>query len=271
MSGEVSCACNMIFVVGHARSGTSLVNKLLLLHPDTAGGNETRLFKEFARMVADSDRRGGRSGLFSFHPGREFPLALIRSFVVRYFEEFARIEGKRHVVEKTPSHFLSLERIKDCFPDARIVYCVRDGREVWLSHKQMAAFESDWAKIPLEEVADTWKRSVEIAIGQDLFDADHFRLLRHEDLRLDPLGETRSLYEHCGLTPSAVEPAAIDAAVEQNANLRARPGYHPGYAGRWEAEMPSDERARFEAIAGQALLDAGYQSTHVPTGSRREL
>jgi tetratricopeptide (TPR) repeat protein len=113
-----------VFIVGMPRSGTSLVEQILSSHAEVAGAGELALVGEEAArlsMVAD-------------YPRRRPDAATLRRFADRYIGNLARIgSGKRYIPDKKPTTFLHLGLIALAFPNALVVHCRRDHRDVRLS------------------------------------------------------------------------------------------------------------------------------------------
>ena len=113
-----------VFIVGMPRSGTSLVEQILSSHADVAGGGELALVGEEAAhlsMAAD-------------YPRRRPDAAALQRFAGRYLGHLDGIgPGKRHVTDKKPTNFLHLGLIALAFPNARVIHCRRDRRDVELS------------------------------------------------------------------------------------------------------------------------------------------
>lgn len=104
-----------IILIGNVRSGTKLVHNLVTLHPDIVKWHEPRTIW----MYAD--------------PGRhhdEFDESDATENVVRYlhqrFLKYQRQHGNRRIMEKTPSNVLRIPYVNTIFPEAKIVYIVRN-------------------------------------------------------------------------------------------------------------------------------------------------
>jgi hypothetical protein len=247
-----------IFIVGHTRSGTSLVNNIIRRHPRITGGNETRLFRHFNDMFEWAHTH--ETGIYSFHKDTSFLYALIKTFVNEYFITHAIEHQKTFFVEKTPSHELCLPLMKYCFPDARIVYCLRDGRDVWLSHREMSQHHPLWGATPsrLDSVALTWAQSVNICVCQEAFDDSQFHVMRYEQLIADPYYHIESVYDFCGVSFEEMPRQDIEEVLKYNRNATYE-NYQGGFPSRWKTHMSKTERETFKEIAGQALIRAGYE------------
>ena len=113
-----------VFIVGMPRSGTSLVEQILSSHADVAGGGELALVGEEAARLSK----------VAGYPRRVPDAAALREFADRYFGHLAGIgPEKSHVTDKKPTNFLHLGLIAQAFPNARVIHCRRDRRDVELS------------------------------------------------------------------------------------------------------------------------------------------
>lgn len=135
---ESSCfmkSPRMIFIVGMPRSGTSLVEQILATHPAIRGAGELTCIPELVSqaMIKES------AGLVS-----ECQLALNRLISIRQ-EYDRRIAGQYPnsvcVIDKLPDNYYYVPLLRILFPDALIIECTRDARDLSLSCR-MTRFES---------------------------------------------------------------------------------------------------------------------------------
>jgi hypothetical protein len=153
-----------IFVVGFPRSGTTLLSAMLSSHPDIACGVETHFFSTLSEQdLADAAHDPHWPGLavqkvaalcsagqplLNMYDITEDEL---RTELIKRSGEkqalldgllslYARREGKTIWLEKTPNHLAQLRRMREVFPDARIIRIVRDPRDSLRS-----IFQLQWA------------------------------------------------------------------------------------------------------------------------------
>jgi hypothetical protein len=184
------------------------------------------------------------------------------------YETYAIAHRKVTWADKTPRYLEYLALLGDLFPNARFVHLIRDGRDVALSeldrkrlHRRAASAGILWAR----------KTSLARATGQSL-GRDRYIELRYESLVSTPEAELRRLCEFLGLPfsesmlehdPSVISreltrmPVA-ERAWHQRLTLPPTPGLRD-----WRTEMSLREVAEFEAVAGRALVDAGYRLSDV--------
>jgi tetratricopeptide (TPR) repeat protein len=123
-----------VFLVGFPRSGTTLVEKALAGHPDIVTLEEIdSLHGLSAHWTADESRLGQ---LVTESPGRT-QLETARACRAAYWDKVRAATGTgltgKSVIDKMPLYSLQLPVIARLFPDAQILFALRDPRDVVLS------------------------------------------------------------------------------------------------------------------------------------------
>lgn len=108
-----------IILLGCARSGTTLVGKILQQHPDVAYWVEPRPIWMHGNAYRSHDELS-RNDLSPW----------IAEYIDQRFSEFIRKSKKSRFAEKTPSNCLRIPFIHAIYPDCRIIHIIRDGRTV---------------------------------------------------------------------------------------------------------------------------------------------
>lgn len=155
-----------IFIGGCGSSGTTLLRKMLGMHPNIAAGPELSVFDRPAlyemdmntfytlwrsedfepfedRVIVPIRINPGNKSYFAwqreyYHPKDEWEkfFDLAKSppeFFDMALSEWARKEGKQRWCEKTPNNIFCIKEILDTFPDAVFIEVIRDGRDACLS------------------------------------------------------------------------------------------------------------------------------------------
>jgi len=122
-----------IFVLGFMRSGTTLTQEVLGAHPDVFLADETDLIvgvaQELARMLPGLPNTPQRLRRLDF----DGVLHLRRFYWERLRQRFGVAEGKQVFLDKTTMNTIDLGLINCVFPDAKVVFVMRDPRDVCLS------------------------------------------------------------------------------------------------------------------------------------------
>jgi hypothetical protein len=130
------------FILGHARSGTTLLMRLTRLHPEVHCNYQAHFFtrKPLLKSLVDSaeieewlTRKSNR-----WNHGRDLSPLILRAAADFIMERDAAREGKRIAGDKSPSSVIHGQVVRDMhlvYPDAKVVNIVRDGRDVLISER----------------------------------------------------------------------------------------------------------------------------------------
>lgn len=211
-----------IFIVGVPRSGTTLLSSMLAAHPLVSISDEThflnrvakpRLEKpdlseaEFTKFWAEYTRTLWFSSLGfdaaaierRIRAAGSYHLAAIFAAILA---EDAAAQRKARAGEKTPGHERYTGILLSWYPDARVVYVVRDPRAVIAS-----VMRTPWGRFAsLDQHARRWRESVQRF--RQWQNDPRVCLVRYERLVADPEGSLKSLCNFLGLEFS---PAMISA------------------------------------------------------------
>ena len=137
-----------IFLIGAARSGTTVIGDLLGSHPDVAYWIEPKYVWRHGRAGAVDDARG---------PDEATPA--VAAYIRAAFERHAQARGKPRFMEKTPSNCFRVAFMHRVFPDARFVHVQRDGRDA------AASALARWRSPPDDQAIWRRIRNWEIPLG----------------------------------------------------------------------------------------------------------
>lgn len=236
-----------IFVVGHPRSGTSWLYKLLVNHPALAGGPETHLFDYYLKPFLGTDPFVPWGGINQWMGTKE-QAAVLRRLVDGVFTHRLAEEQKRRVVEKTPEHALFIEPIKALYPRAKFVHIVRDGRDVMLS---VFAYASNLPDPPasVEAAAEQWAQTLDaVQTMQQRFPSD-ILTVRYEDLVASTQTFVARIFDFIGEPCSETSVRRIVEEFPPSAKS----------VGKWRKQLSPGDAAAFERTAGAWLRDHDYE------------
>lgn len=297
------------FVVGATRSGTTLLRLMLDAHPSFAIPSESHFIPE---LVAARDKHGASPErmlelLTSHRRWGDFQIeaddlaarwaaidpltgpAAVRAFYALYGESH---EGATRWGDKTPGYIKHMREIQGYLPEARFVHLIRDGRDVALS-----VLKQDWGPQTIEAAAEKWRSRVLRARAQQPYLGFYIEV-QFEDLVINTERELRRICEfvevdfhpdmlgyHETAEKRLQEKArALPRAHGEAQSAEKRLASHaktfeppnPDHLGNWRTKMPKEDRAAFEALAGDLLADLGYEldtpdsdEVHVPRSGPR--
>jgi hypothetical protein len=286
------------FIVGHGRSGTTLLRLMLDAHPELAIPPET----QFIPLLIDASKRPGdparnvaeelvnhrrfedfgftaeeiREGFTAIEP---FDIAE----ALRYFyRTYAERQGKPKWGDKSPGYGWTMQRIDRVLPEAHFIHLIRDGRDVTLS---LMAKKED-APRPRRQ-AHHWKGRVE-KTRQRGKEVRHYMELHYENLVMDPEPELRRICEFINLDfdpqmlnyHERAEERISEIKRDMGPGAELRSGKSRGSVsgerrvevhkltseppradriGVWKRKMTPEDLEEFERVAGPLLTELGYE------------
>ena len=215
-----SVSSSPIFIVGCARSGTTLLQSLLASHPDIASFPESKFFVALVRMPEELSRRYTwgivaphlRSTMEAFldeveHPElkRKLPPVPLINLYVRSFKaifaELTQLQGKSIWLEKTPEHLHRLKYIEHYLPDAKIIHIVRSGTDVVASLYDTAQrYPEHWGTTfnTVDKCINRW--TDDIGITHKYLGKPNHTLVHYEQLVENPTDEIKRLCQFVGVS-----------------------------------------------------------------------
>jgi hypothetical protein len=291
------------FIFGHARSGTTLLARLVRVHPDVHCNWQAHFFSRqplLQSLVADPEvgawlsRRSNR-----WNRGRDLSPVVLRAASDFILERDARRNGKHIVGDKSPNSLLDDEAVRllhDVYPDARLVFIVRDGRDAALSHRfqtfidatqhmQKEDFQirdayildaqpflngerSLFTEKGIRRAAEGWVHNVQAtARAGEQFFSESFLCLRYEDLLEHPWQEMQRVWGCIGADLAAPGlQDSLNAELAQNPDAdwqQQKAGeiaqtLQKGKRGSWREMFTPRDRQVFRQVAGETLQTWGY-------------
>lgn len=272
------------FVLGCARSGTTLLQLMLHAHPRLAVPPETRFIPEAYRRRAEfgdlrepanldllvdwiTQRREtkfrdlGVDAEVLRRRAHEVPPTL-GSVLGAVLEQYAARCGKPRWGDKRPGYFRSLRELLTLFPDAQVIHIIRDGRDCVASLKRMP-----WWRHSVPVAAHYWMKAMRAGEwARASLPADQYVELHYEDLVLDPDGEVARLCAFLGeephedmLRPQEQAQRAVPKRKRAQWHRRTTAEIDASAVGKWESGLEPEELRLVEFVAGRRLVAQGYE------------
>ena len=291
------------FILGHARSGTTLLMRLVRLHPEVHSNYQAHFFtrRPLLKSLVDTPeaeewltRKSNR-----WNHGRDLSPLVLRAAADVIMERDAAREGARIVGDKSPSSVIHGQAVRDLhavYPDAKIVYIVRDGRDVIVSERFRNFVEeskfltaedkriiADLRRDPapfnegrrsiftetfIRRTAGAWVHDLQETEDESrrLF-SENFYGLRYEDLLERPFDEMEKVWEFLGVDANSALEKAITDEMSSNPDEEWQSrrnediaSFLPkGQAGNWERLFSEGDKLVFKRIAGEMLVRWKYE------------
>ncbi|NER83089.1 MAG: sulfotransferase [Leptolyngbya sp. SIO1D8] len=287
------------FVVGLGRSGTTLLRNLLnasnqihipyesdfiaraypTLHQKTAFDEQD--YEKIAQAFSSRSQKNG------WHMQKNYLLSCLKERSPKNFAEvnaaiyeaYLKKEGLEALQWgiKTPVLIQSIDRILDVFPNARVVHIVRDGRDVYLSYKNIHEHGVNQEKFGPSNILQStlfWVdglrkveesvSSAEHSLSQSVYE------VRFEDLLKDTDAELEKLFNFLGMAYDASIPdrylnyegnqklLCLQKHHENTVNSKLKQGIDGKNTAKYLSKMTKLERLTFELIAAPYLKKYGY-------------
>jgi hypothetical protein len=118
-----------VFIVGMPRSGTTLCEQILAAHGQVHGAGERSALGGIVTALGK-----GHSDPDALRRIASLDSATLDAVAARYLADLrALAPGKDRIVDKMPGNYLYLGLVGLLLPNARIIHCVRDPRDIGLS------------------------------------------------------------------------------------------------------------------------------------------
>ncbi len=292
------------FIFGHARSGTTLLTRLVRLHPEVHCNYQAHFFTRQPLLKSLVNTPEAEEWLTRksnrWNQGGDLSALVLRASADFILERDAAREGKNIVGDKSPSSTIHGQAVRDMhavYPDAKLVYIVRDGRDVLISERFRNFVEeskfltaedqriiadlkvdpapftdgrrSIFTEAFIRRVAKGWVANLKETEdeGHRLFNGNYFGM-RYEDLLQTPFNEMSKLWDFLGVK-------AVDAALGEKikAEMSSNPdeewqakrnegiaSFLPkGHAGNWSRLFTEKDKAVFKESAGEMLIKWNYE------------
>lgn len=296
------------FILGHARSGTTILMRLVRLHPEVHCNYQAHFFTRAPMLKSLVDTPEAAEWLSRksnrWNRGRDLSPLVLRAAADFIMERDAIREGKASasiIGDKSPSSTIHGQVVRDThavYPDAKLIYIVRDGRDVLISERFRNFVEdskfltaedrriladlkrdqtpftdgrrSIFTEAFIRQIARRWADDVnEIDSESKRLYGQNYFSLRYEDLLARPFAEMQKLWAFLGVSADAALETDVNNEMGQNLDeeWQARragdiASFLPkGKAGNWRNMFTTHDRGVFKEVAGEAMVKWGYEQS----------
>lgn len=291
------------FIFGHARSGTTLLARLIRQHPDVHCNYQGHFFTKQPTLEGLVNRPDVEQWIahrsFRWNRGHDPSPVMLRAVCDFMMEREARQLGVKVVGDKSPNSLLNGKSVRlahKLYPDGKIIFIVRDGRDAAVSHRFQAFIDatqhldgqdlairdglatdpdpflrgerSIFTEKGIRNAAISWLKNVSETnqLGKDFY-GDQYIALRYEDLLKQPWEQMTRLWTFIG-----VDTEIPDLSKKLHMELNSNPDrdwqehkagdlispLEKGKSGSWRGFFTERDRKIFQDIAGDQLQDWGY-------------
>ena len=224
-----TCDATPVLIIGMPRSGTTLVEQIVSMHPEVGAGGELHFWNQ---RGAAWHRSGGAGGEPSF-------MAQTAADYLGVLRAIAPMAPR--VTDKMPFNFLWAGLIHVVFPRATIIHCRRAAVDTALSIHQThfhpgLAFPTGGADLVAyfrgyQRLIHHWR---------SVLPADRFIEVDYEDLTRAPEPAIRRIIAACGLTwhDACLRPECNTRAVKTPSKWQARQPIYRTSIARWRRYEP---------------------------------
>jgi sulfotransferase family protein len=284
----------IVWLFGSPRTGSTWLLSILGAHERTVAMDEPNIGMHLAPFMQDvfgapaesfppgtllvnHAREDNRHYFFARQHERAWRPELRRMLLARFGSQLGARRRDGLCVIKEPNGSQAADVVLSTLPRSRLVFLIRDGRDV-LDSQLDAAQRGSWlsrsfgggVEMGRRERLDflrTWahKWLVRTEVVDKAYrehDPERRLLLRYEDLRTDTLTNAKRLFEWLDLE---IEPDALEEIVASRAFERI-PERHRGTGefaraatpGLWHKSFSEEEQDAVESIIGPKLAELGY-------------
>lgn len=287
------------FIFGYPRSGTTLLARLIRLHPEIHCNWQAQFFSDRGPIpIVSSPQFQAWINHPSNHwmEGESYTAPMLRAFLDLVLERGAEAVKKPIVGDKSPNGngVQAVNWLSHIYPDAHLIYIVRDGRDAVFSkriqafidqpqhldredrklreallrdprpflHGRTSYFSERW----LVATASQWARDVHesVTAARDAY-SDRFLLFKYEELLDEPLKCMTRAYSFLGAGKAELQVEIIKELGENpSADWHKSRGYEftkhipRGKNGIWREVFTDQDLRLFRESAGSVLSEFGY-------------
>jgi len=267
---------NLVWIFGSPRTGTTWLGTQLLKHSKTITWHEPYIgwhldhFKKW---------QNERNEYFFSSQHKNNWLPYLRKLILARTFSMAQILTKK-VVIKEPNGSGAANIIMECFPNSKLIFLLRDGRDVvdsqmdthqkgsWsettLPNKRPTIQNQEMKLEMIKKYCQEWERMTKIVWSTYQNHNQNLRyLIKYEDLKYDTMSQLQKIYDFLEISVDSLELKKIVERYNFDAipTNQKGPGkfYRFATPGSWEEHFNQEEKQLMNSILGKSLAQFDYK------------
>ena len=199
----------------------------------------------------------------------------IMAFYKSMLQRHMYATGKKYYVAKAPAFSAKIETLAEFFPDARIIYLVRNPLDMlpstvsWINYARRVFTEPKETWLYLDEIVDFTRHWYSHPLRYlDSHPSPRHLILKYDDLIQRPERVLRAFYEQFGYPDKPGLDQIVDEAVKETLSFNSDHTYsyeEIGFTREQIVELYSEVFERFDFDKrGQELSNVKLQPSHIP-------
>jgi tetratricopeptide (TPR) repeat protein len=223
-----------VFVVGLPRSGTTLIEQILASHRQVLGAGELTLARQDFEAIPGLLDRGELPAAECMGLLTENAIEQLAADHNRRLDELDNSNAAR-IIDKMPDNYLHLGMIAALFPNATLIYCCRDFRDIALSC-WLTGFRSVRWTNSIEHIASRFEQHVRLMDHWPSVLPVPIHQVEYEETVADLEGTARRLVALCGLDwdPACLQFHHTRRAVRTASFAQVRRPVYASSVARWK-------------------------------------
>jgi hypothetical protein len=223
-----------VFIFGLPRSGTTLIEQILASHPQVHGAGELMLARQDFEAIPGLLDRDGEPSIACIG---DLTAEAVRRLADRHDRRLLELNGGEaaRIADKMPDNYLHLGLITTLFPNATLIYCRRDSRDIAVSCWLTGFRSVRWTNTPEhvasrfhqhERLMNHWRKVLPAPIHQ----------VDYEGTVADLEGTARRIVAVCGLDwhPACLNFHRTLRPVRTASFAQVRQPVYSSSVGRWK-------------------------------------
>jgi protein-tyrosine sulfotransferase len=260
-----------VVIGGCARSGTTLVRALIGVHPQMASPQRewhVLLGKKYSGMK----NRQRIKETFGLSDDEIDGLLKEYSNNIQFAENLFRLymakTNKNLISLKNPQHLYFIDELFQYFPHMFFIHVIRDGRDTVCSlrtHPKRRLVNGKFVPTNIRNPFDYCVRRwiVDVNRGAAGRKHDNYIEIKYEDIVNNTMATMEKLFGFLGLDMISAEEMLgfyrNERPENHPPNIEIGKPLYKGAIGKWKKEMTEDEKRLFKKMAGDVLIDLGYE------------